>query len=90
MPSAGIAPSALEASRFPRLRTVGDLRRFGVLLRFSCFKSSGRRLLDALELPFGNSPLISTAHNRMKCIMCGGSGGEVCTRPTGKASDLIW
>ena len=74
--------TALAATPTRRpLVTIGDLRRFGTMLEFTCCRCSGRRVFDPRELPFGNTQSIATAHRRMRCSFCGWQGDSAFTRP---------
>ena len=74
------APVAATLTRRP-LVTIGDLRRFGTMLEFTCCRCAGRRVFDPRELPFGNTQSITTAHRRMRCSFCGWQGDSAFTRP---------
>jgi hypothetical protein len=74
------APLMTTLTRRP-LVTIGDLRRFGTMLEFTCCRCSGRRVFDPQELPFGNTQSIATAHRRMRCSFCGWQGDSAFTRP---------
>lgn len=68
------------------LVTIGDLRRSGTMLEFTCCKCSGRRVFDPSDLPFGNTQSIATAHRRMRCSFCGWQGDSAFTRPVQDAA----
>lgn len=75
-----------------RLRTIGDLRRSGALLEFTCCHCGTRRLFDPSALPFGPAQLVVTAHRRMNCSACGWEGHGSFTRarpmlPAGTIAD---
>jgi hypothetical protein len=74
------ASGAATLTRRP-LVTIGDLRRSGTMLEFTCCRCSGRRVFDPRDLPFGNTQSIATAHRRMRCSFCGWQGDSAFTRP---------
>jgi hypothetical protein len=63
------------------LETLGDLRRTGIMLEFTCPRCAVTRLFDPCVLPFGDLQGIATVGRRMHCSFCGSEGDGAFTRP---------
>jgi hypothetical protein len=77
-----VAVGTLDARSYGRHTTVGDLRRTGMYIEYTCSSCLNARSFDPLDLPFGNLQLVVAVHRRMRCSFCGAKGDSSTSRPS--------